>query len=34
MDALKKRRNASKVSPKQQVQQVKPYDEDMTPVDY
>jgi len=34
LDALKKRQNASKVSPQQQVQQVKPYDEDMTPVDY
>ena len=36
LDALKKRQNAAKaaqVSP-QPVQQVKPYDEDMTPVDY
>ena len=36
LDALKKRQNAAKaaqVSP-HPVQQVKPYDEDMTPVDY
>ena len=30
LDALKKRQNAAQVSP-QPVQQVKPYDEDMTP---